>query len=83
MMTEAVLVLILTSNTTGQLIDAEIVRSFVKDWHCVAFRFDSKYDKHLQQHGIDYWLNNREYATPEYTISFQCKNVGPYYTASL
>ena len=78
--TEAVLVLIL-STPSGQILDAKPVRTFVKDWHCVAFKLDPKYDQSLQQHGIDYWLNNREYAQPGYKISFRCKSVGPYYTA--
>jgi len=78
--TEAALVLIL-STSSGEILNAEIVRTFVQDWHCVAFKLDPKYDKHLQQHGIDYWLKNKEYAQPGYTISFRCKNIGPYYTA--
>jgi len=78
--TEAVLVLIL-STSSGEILDKQIVRSFVKDWHCVQFYYDPKYTRPLQQHGFDYWLANKEYAQPGYTISFQCKHVGPYYTA--
>ena len=78
--TEAALVLIL-STSSGEILNAEIVRTFVRDWHCVAFRLDPKYDRHLQKHGFDYWLEHKEYAKPGYTISFQCKNIGPYYTA--
>lgn len=78
--TEAALVLIL-STSSGEILDAEIVRTFVKDRHCVEFHYSPKYDSYLQQHGIDYWLKNRKYAHPGYTISFQCKEVGPYYTA--
>lgn len=78
--TEAALVLIL-STSSGDILNAKVVRTFAKDWHCVAFRLHPKYEKHLQQHGYDYWLEHREYAQPGYRISFQCKNVGPYYTA--
>ena len=78
--TEAVLILVL-STSSGETLNTQVVRTFVQDWHCVAFKLDSRYDKHLQQHGIDYWLNNEQYAKPGYTISFHCKSVGPYYTA--
>ena len=78
--TEAALVLIL-STTSGEILDKQIVRTFAKDYHCIQFYFDPRYNKHLQQHGFDYWLKHREYAQPGYTISFRCKNVGPYYTA--
>lgn len=78
--TEAALILIL-STPSGDVLDKQIVRTFVKDYHCVQFYFDPKYQEAFQQHGFDYWLEHREYAHPGYTISFQCKNVGPYYTA--
>lgn len=78
--TEAVLVLIL-STSSGEILDKQIVRSFVKDYHCVQFYFDPQYNEYLQQHGFNYWLEHREYAQPGYTISFRCKSVGPYYTA--
>jgi len=78
--TEAVLVLIL-STSSGEILDKQIVRSFVKEHHCFQFYFDPQYNRSLQQHGFDYWLNNREYAQPGYTIRFHCKSVGPYYTA--
>ncbi len=78
--TEAALVLIL-STTSGDILDAKIIRTFAKERHCVQFYFDPQYDKHLQQHGFNYWLEHTEYAQPGYIISFRCKNVGPYYTA--
>ena len=78
--TEAALVLIL-STTSGEILDQQVVRTFAKDYHCVQFYFDPKYERPLQQHGFDYWLEHRKYAQPGYTISFRCKSVGPYYTA--
>ena len=78
--TEAALVLIL-STSSGDVLDKQIVRTFAKDYHCVQFYFDPRYEKTLQQHGFDYWLKNRQFAQPGYTIQFICKHIGPYYTA--
>ena len=45
--TEAVLILVL-STSSGETLNTQVVRTFVQDWHCVAFKLDSKYDKHLK-----------------------------------
>lgn len=79
--TEAALVLILSSSNTGEILDKKVVRTFVYDRHCIEFYYHPKYEKSMQQHGINYWIDNRHFAQPGYTISFRCKSVGPYYTA--
>ena len=77
---EAALVLVLRTST-GEVLDTEIVRTFAKDRHCVQFYFDPQFDLHLQEHGINYWLGNKQYAKPGFVIEFICRKVGPYYTA--
>lgn len=77
---EAALILVL-STSSGDVLESKTVRTFVKNHHCTQFYYDPKYNDSFRQHAFDYWLENMEYAKPGYSISFQCKRVGPYYTA--
>lgn len=77
--TEAVLVLILTSGDT--VLDTKVVRAFKKPWHCAVFNHSEEHDNDRLAHGYRYWHKNKKYAQPGYTISFECRHVGPIYTA--
>ena len=81
MITKAVLVLVLSTTDTGDIVDYKAVRSFQEEKHCIIFKLHPKFDQDKLDHGFDYWLDNRDYAKPGYTISFHCRAVGPIYTA--